>query len=67
MPFINSSTIAKVVAVLKAVALCKDLGFQRVILEGDALEIVQALRRFVAHIRREANEAAHSLAKAALH
>jgi hypothetical protein len=91
-PFITDPSIAEAVATWKATVFCCDQGFQSVILEGDALEIVQAFRQegpswskygqIIAnsrtrlnsiqswepsHIRREANEAAHLLAKAALH
>lgn len=41
---IGDPTIAEAVAAWKAVELCCELGAQRVILEGDALEVVQALR-----------------------
>ncbi|GLT76792.1 hypothetical protein SLA2020_484300 [Shorea laevis] len=44
VPFITDPTTAEVVALQKAVSVCLDLGFQRIQLEGDALEIVQALQ-----------------------
>jgi hypothetical protein len=45
IPFITDPTVAKVVVAWKGVAFCRTLGFQRVIFEGDALEIVNALRQ----------------------
>lgn len=91
VPFIIDPTTAEAVAAWKAVAFCSDLGFQLVIFEGDALEIVNALRqdspcwsrygqmiedtkvhlhsfpsRSVKHTKREANEAAHLMAKTSI-
>jgi ribonuclease HI len=37
--------IAEATAALRAAILCHDLGLNKVILEGDALQIVQALNR----------------------
>jgi hypothetical protein len=45
IPFVTDPTIAEAIAAWKAVELGCELGFQRVILEGDALEIVKALRQ----------------------
>ena len=43
VPFITDPTVVEAVAAWKAI-VCIDLGFQRVIFEIDALEIVNALR-----------------------
>jgi ribonuclease HI len=81
---------AEAMGALCAIELCKDLGLQDVILEGDAIQVVQAinkqgmqnccygqiledihavLRSFrwkeIKHVKREANSAAHTLAKLA--
>lgn len=45
MIFIIDPTVAEAFAALKAVAFGRDLGLHNVILEGDVLEIVHALRR----------------------
>lgn len=45
IPFIRDPTVAEAMAAWKAVVFCSELGFQRVIFEGDALEIVNALRQ----------------------
>ncbi|GLT53638.1 hypothetical protein SLA2020_268960 [Shorea laevis] len=45
LSFITDPVIAEAVAAWKAANLCQALGFQRVILEGDALAIVQALQQ----------------------
>jgi hypothetical protein len=91
IPFITDPTIAEAVAASKAVVFCSEQCFQRIILEGDALEIVQGLRQEgpswqryghlledsrarlnglqfwqLNHVRRDANEVAHGLAKFAL-
>lgn len=44
IPFITDPTVAKAMAAWKAVAFGSDLGFQRVNLEGNALEIVNVLQ-----------------------
>lgn len=92
VPFITDSAIAGAVAAWKVIEFCCDQGFQRLILERDALEIVVALKQVgpswtqfgqliedsrtrldslqfwtTTHTRRENNEAAHFLAKSALH
>ena len=43
--FINDPTTAEVVGAWLAVALTKRLGLQNVIMEGDSLEVVQAINR----------------------
>jgi hypothetical protein len=45
VPFISNPTIVEAIAAWKAANLCYDLGFQRVIMEGDALVVVQALQQ----------------------
>jgi hypothetical protein len=37
--------IAKAITALGATIFCRELGHQRVVLEGDALQVVQALRK----------------------
>lgn len=89
--YITNPTIAEALVIQKAVVFDRDLGLNNFILEGDALEIIHALRKDdqswcmhghliddskiilhslhswqVQHIRREANTAAHLLAKVAL-
>lgn len=82
-------TVAEAMGALTAVEFCRDLGFQKIVLEGDSKSVVQAVnggtpwckfgqimedihailpgfRSWKAeHVRREANAAAHGLAKAA--
>ncbi|GLT53268.1 hypothetical protein SLA2020_265510 [Shorea laevis] len=45
IPFITDPSIAEAVAAWKVAVFCCDQGFPSVILEGDALEIVQAFRQ----------------------
>lgn len=45
IPFIIDPTIAEAVAAWKAIVFYCEQGFQRLILEGDALEIVQVFGR----------------------
>lgn len=45
IPHITDPIIAEVVGAWKAVALCYDLRVQQAIIEGDALEIVQAQKK----------------------
>jgi len=47
MPFITDSKVRETVVVVawKATKFCKDVGLQWVIIEGDELEIVYALRQ----------------------
>lgn len=91
VPYITDPAVAEATALWKAVTLCLELNIQRLHLEGDAKEIVQALQKrgpcrsrygplieaslsslngisdwSVTHTKREANEAAHRLAKAAV-
>lgn len=88
---IQDPAVAEAIAARRGVELSGELGIRRLLLEGDALQIVQAissdvgvwvpygviiedtmqmLQRFqehdVMHIQREANQAAHHLAKLAL-
>jgi ribonuclease HI len=42
--YITAPDIAEAVAALKAVTFCRELGFSKVILEGDALQVVNALK-----------------------
>ncbi|XP_059462058.1 uncharacterized protein LOC132191056 [Corylus avellana] len=90
-PIVSDPTVAETIGAWMSVDLTSHLGFTRIYLEGDALEIVQALRmegscwsryehlindakiliqKFqfweVDHVKREANEVAHILAKKAL-
>lgn len=44
-PHVVDSVVAKAIVAWEATVLNKDLGFQQVVLEGDALQIVQALQR----------------------
>jgi hypothetical protein len=44
IPSVSDPTVAKALALWKTVAVCIDLGVQRLHLEGDALEVVQALQ-----------------------
>jgi hypothetical protein len=89
--FLTDPTSAEALAAWKSATLCVRLGFPDVLLEGDSLEVVQALNREestwgrygalindtkhqlqqlnswrVCHVKRQANEAAHSLAKFAI-
>jgi len=41
---INSSINVEVIAALRAAVFCRELGYQQVMLEGDALQVVQTLR-----------------------
>jgi ribonuclease HI len=91
MDLITDPVTAEALAARRAVEVSQTLGLRKIIMEGDALQIVQALRstgggrysygliiedmhqllqRFsefsVQHVRREANRAAHKLAKLAL-
>lgn len=43
VPSITEANVAEAMALWKMVSLCKDLGIQRLHIEGDALEIVRAL------------------------
>lgn len=43
-PHIMDQVVAKALAVLVVDGFRRDLGFQKVVLEGDALQIVQALK-----------------------
>jgi hypothetical protein len=45
VPFISDPAIAEAYAAWKAAGLCCELGLQRIILEGDASVIVQALQQ----------------------
>jgi ribonuclease HI len=89
--YITDPTTAEALAAWKMAEVCVTMGFQQVHMEGDSLEVVQALSREdftwgrygplindaklllqhvqkweVSHVRRTANEAAHTLAKLAL-
>lgn len=44
-PYIADPTIDEAYAVWKVVEFSRDLGFQNFIIEGDALEVVHALRK----------------------
>jgi hypothetical protein len=44
-PMFTELNISEAMAMLRAVILCHELGFSSVILEGDALQIVQAIRK----------------------
>jgi len=92
LPFITDPIVIEARAIWKTVIFYGDLRLQWVNIEGDALEILQALRKeescwslyrqlimdtqsrfnnfrswYVWHIRREANEAVHCLAKVDFH
>jgi hypothetical protein len=43
---IGDSVIAKAIAALKAAHFCRELGFHRMVMEGDALQMVQAQERW---------------------
>jgi hypothetical protein len=43
--YIVDHGIAEAIAVLRATIFCKELGHQWVVLEGDALQVVQTLRK----------------------
>jgi hypothetical protein len=43
--YITEPDIAEAIAALRAAYLCQELGFYRVILKGDALKVVQALKK----------------------
>lgn len=43
--YISAPDIAKALTAMNAVSFCRDLGFSKVIWEGDALLVVQVLRR----------------------
>ncbi len=43
--YITNPDIAKATAAWRAALFCKELGYQRVELEGDALQVVQALQK----------------------
>lgn len=45
LPYIRDPTMAEAVALWKAVLLCGDLGYQRVIFEGDSKQVVQNICR----------------------
>lgn len=45
VPFITDPTVTEAVALWKVASFCLELGFQRLHLEGDALEIVQTLQQ----------------------
>ena len=42
---ITELDVAKTIGALRAVHLCHELGFYRVILEGDVLQVVQTLKK----------------------
>lgn len=44
LPCISDLTVAAALALWKSIAACIELGVQRLHMEGDTLEIVQALR-----------------------
>lgn len=45
LPYISDPTIAEALAVTQGLQLCRDLGVQRIIVEGDSLEIISAIQR----------------------
>jgi ribonuclease HI len=43
LPQVSDPSMAEVVALWKAVCICKELGYDRVIFEGDSLLVVEAV------------------------
>jgi hypothetical protein len=51
-PFVKDPASAEAWGAWRAVELCRTMGWRKVQLEGDALEIIQAFKRNDAHLAR---------------
>jgi ribonuclease HI len=65
--YIIALDIAGAVAALRAITFCRELGFTRVVLEGDAIQIVQVLKSSThnwnsyGHLIKEARNQLHGI------